>query len=316
MSRRNRRSVDDERMGRGGAVLAVASAAGSSFKQTGCPLPMSQVPEFFRETHIVGRRCRESMLDSEHFPVLRNAPFIWVGHSVLRAPYRMVRLRSVHSHVVACVSGRGRTLVGGKSIAWKPGQVLLAPVGLHHAFEVDGAGPWTIAWVFFDDTEAAPVLQNRQAELIDADAGEFVSIIRMLTREAAGVAKPPVMEALVTLLDASARRLAGVESVDLRLSRVWGKVEADLSRAWTVADIAKLANMSEEHLRRLCQANFQHSPMQHLTHLRLRRASTMLRSTPARIDEIAERTGYGSVYSFSTAFRRWSGVPPARFRRG
>ncbi|MGC4075406.1 MAG: AraC family transcriptional regulator [Nibricoccus sp.] len=277
---------------------------------------MRQAPEFFRETHIVGRRCRESMLDSEHFPVLRNAPFIWVGHSVLRPPYRMVRLRSVHSHIVACVEGRGRTLIGGKSAEWKPGQVLLAPVGLHHAFEVDGPGPWTIAWVFFHDSEAVPVLQNRQPELINADAGEFVSILRMLTREAAGAAQPSVLEALVTLLDASSRRLAGVESVDLRLSRAWGQVEGDLGQAWSVAQIAKLAAMSEEHLRRLCQQNYQRSPMEHLTHLRLRRASTMLRSSPVQIEEIAERTGYGSVYSFSTAFRRWSGVPPARFRRG
>ncbi|WP_425437048.1 helix-turn-helix domain-containing protein [Nibricoccus aquaticus] len=52
--------------------------------------------------------------------------------------------------------------------------------------------------------------------------------------------------------------------------------------------------------------NYQRSPMEHLTHLRRRRASTTLRSTPAQLEEIAERTGYGSVYSFSTAFRRWS----------
>ncbi|HTP25753.1 MAG TPA: AraC family transcriptional regulator [Anaeromyxobacteraceae bacterium] len=42
----------------------------------------------------------------------------------------------------------------------------------------------------------------------------------------------------------------------------------------------------------------------------------MLRSSPEKIEEIAHQAGYGSVYSFSTAFRRWSGVPPARFRRG
>jgi hypothetical protein len=47
-------------------------------------MPMRQLPEFLREIHLIGRRCREHMLDSEHFPVLRNAPFIWVGHSVLR----------------------------------------------------------------------------------------------------------------------------------------------------------------------------------------------------------------------------------------
>jgi len=74
--------------------------------------------------------------------------------------------------------------------------------------------------------------------------------------------------------------------------------------------------MSEEHLRRLCHKHYQRSPMDHLTHLRLRRAGTMLRSSPEKMEEIAHQAGYESVYSFSAAFRRWSGIPPARFRRG
>lgn len=271
---------------------------------------------FFRETHLIGRRCREQPLASEHYPVLRNAPFIWVGYSVLRPPYRLVRLSSVHSHIVACVCGRGRTLIDGKVVDWKPGQVLLGPVGVHHAFEIAGSGPWIIAWVFFDDVAAAPVLRGGQAELIEADAGDFVATLRMLIREAAGAAQPAMMEALVSLLNTCSRRLAGADPVDQRLWRLWGQVEADLAHGWTATELARLACMSEEHLRRLCHKHYQRSPMDHLTHLRLRRAGLLLRSTPDKIEEIAYQAGYGSVYSFSTAFRRWSGVPPARYRRG
>ena len=256
------------------------------------------------------------MLDSEHYPALRNAPFIWVGYSVLRPPYRLVRLRSVHSHIVASVAGRGRTLIGGKLVKWEPGQVLLAPVGVHHAFEIDGPGPWTIAWVFFEDRESAPAIRTQQAELVDAETTDFVSALRMLIREAAGAAQPAMMEALVTLLDTTARRLAGADTMDQRLLRLWSEIELDLARDWTLSGLAKLACMSEEHLRRLCHLHYQRSPIDHLKHLRLRRASTTLRSSTEKIEEISRQVGYASVYSFSTAFRRWSGVPPARFRRG
>lgn len=279
-------------------------------------MPICHSHEFFSETHLIGRQCRELMLDSEHFPVLRKAPFVWVGYSVLRAPYRIVRLRSVHSHIVAPVAGTGRALIGGEAVAWKPGQVLLAPIGLHHAFEVEGPGPWTLAWVFFDDRESAPALQGRQAELSATDASDFISAIQMLTREAAGAAHPAMLEALVTILDTATRRLAGNEAVDQRLWRLWERVEASLAEAWSVARLARLACMSEEHLRRLCHKYYQRSPMDHLTHLRMRRASMLLRASPVKLEEIAQRTGYGSVYSFAVAFRRWSGVPPARFRRG
>ncbi len=271
--------------------------------------------DYFRETHFIGSRCREHMLDSEHYPVLRNAPFIWIGHGELYPPYRMVRLSSVHSHIVACVSGQGRALIGGHMVDWKPGQVLLGPVGVHHAFEIAGRGPWQIAWVFFDDTESAPVLPGRQPELITADSADFVTALHMLTREAAGNADSSTLEALVRLLDTYARRLAGNRTVDMRLWRLWSRVEAELSHDWSVAEMAKHAQMSEEHLRRLCQKHLQRSPAEHLTHLRLRRAGSLLRSTPRKLEDIAQQVGYGSVYSFSTAFRRWSGKPPAQFRR-
>ncbi len=84
---------------------------------------------------------------------------------------------------------------------------------------------------------------------------------------------------------------------------------------WKVSELARLACMSEEHRRRLCHEDYQRSPMDHLTHLRLRRAGTMLRSSPEKVEGIAHQAGYASVYCFSAAFRRWSSIPPARFRR-
>ena len=39
----------------------------------------------------------------------------------------------------------------------------------------------------------------------------------------------------------------------------------------------------------------------------------MLRRRAVKIDEIAERVGYGSASAFSTAFARAVGVPPRRF---
>lgn len=300
----------------GMAAMTVAVTGRCAFKQTRDPEPMLLSHEYLRETHLIGRRCREQMLDSEHCPALRDAPFIWVGHGTLRAPYRMVRLRSVHSHIIACVSGRGRTVIDGRLVDWNPGQVLLAPVGAYHAFEVAGQGPWTIAWVFFDDRESAPALRNRQTELVAADAGDFVATVRMLTREALGPAQPAALGALVTLLDTCARRLAGTDVGDRRLWRLWPKVEADLARRWTVPELARLACVSGEHLRRLCHRHHQRSPLAHVAQLRMRRAAILLRSSQEKMEDIARRSGYSSAYAFAAAFRRWSGIPPARFRRG
>ena len=275
---------------------------------------MSLPDDYLRETHIIGPACREHMLDSGHFPVLKSAPFIWLGCSELLPPYRMVRLRSVHSHVVVPVAGRGRTVIDGALVDCVPGSALLGPVGLYHAFEAVGPEPWRLAWVFFDDDVRNPVLRGDRAELVSADGGDFASLLQMLLRESAGAAEPGAMSALVALLNTMARRIAGGGATDPRLGGLWSRVEGDLARDWDGASLARIACVSEEHLRRLCHRYYQRSPMNHLAHLRMRRAETMLSSTSEKVDEIARRVGYASMYSFSAAFRRFSGVPPSRFR--
>jgi len=275
---------------------------------------MSGPNQFLSETHIIGQNCSEHFLDSDRFPELRNAPFVWLGYSVLESPYRIVRLRSIYSHIVVSMSGTARTLIDGQVVDWSPGQVLLAPVGAHHGFEIGDSGPWEIAWVFFDDTPASPVLKTARTALINADYQDFTSTLKMLLREAAGPAQPTSMTALVTLLNTYACRMAGIEKTDMRLWRLWEKVEANLSHPWTSQEMAKIAHVSEEHLRRLCHEHYQESPMKHLTFLRINRASLLLKSAPDTIECIANRVGYSSTYSFSTAFKRWIGKAPGKFK--
>ena len=56
-------------------------------------------------------------------------------------------------------------------------------------------------------------------------------------------------------------------------------------------------------------------PMQYLTRWRLALAAQMLRDGRDPIIRIAERSGYDSEASFSRAFKREFGVPPASWRR-
>jgi AraC-like DNA-binding protein len=254
------------------------------------------------------------MLGKSDFPILQDTPFKWMGISRLLPPYRIVRRHSVHSHVVVCLAGEGRTLINNQVVTWGPGQVLLAPVGQHHAFEVKGSRPWEIAWVFFDDHPGAPALTGT-TQLVDAHDEGFPSLLRLLVDEAAGPAEPGVMAALTEALPVLVRRVTGSEQGDPRLRRLWAQVESHLAHPWTLAELARRSHVSEEHLRRLCHRHLQRSPAEHLTHLRMRRASTLLRATSGKLEVIAEQVGYGSVYAFATAFKRWSGQPPARFRR-
>ena len=56
------------------------------------------------------------------------------------------------------------------------------------------------------------------------------------------------------------------------------------------------------------------TPLAYLTHLRMRRASLLLRKG-ASLADVSRRTGYSSEASFSYAFRQWAGVAPGEWRR-
>jgi transcriptional regulator GlxA family with amidase domain len=99
-----------------------------------------------------------------------------------------------------------------------------------------------------------------------------------------------------------------------RLDALWRKVDEELAYPWTILELAKRACVSDEHLRRLALAEVGRSPLRQVAWLRLTRATMLLQTTRMKLDEIALNVGYGDAYSFSTAYRRWFGVPPSEVR--
>ena len=62
-------------------------------------------------------------------------------------------------------------------------------------------------------------------------------------------------------------------------------------------------------------ANVGLPPMEYLLAWRMALAKDLLRREEIGIAEVAERVGYGSASTFSTAFSRHVGLPPGRYAR-
>lgn len=80
-------------------------------------------------------------------------------------------------------------------------------------------------------------------------------------------------------------------------------------------DAARAARLSPYHFHRAFRAAFGAPPHRYLAEHRLRRAALLLRTTSRTAEEIAGDCGFESATSFSAAFRRCFGVPPASYRR-
>lgn len=102
---------------------------------------------------------------------------------------------------------------------------------------------------------------------------------------------------------------------DPRLSRALQAMHADTTKHWTVAELARMSNMSRATFARVFQEVLGEAPMRYLTNWRMTVARDLLRSHERPLSEVAEKVGYSSLYAFATAFRRHHGQPPGRWRR-
>jgi len=103
-------------------------------------------------------------------------------------------------------------------------------------------------------------------------------------------------------------------SSDVLLSRAKMYIRDNLDRPITLAEVAAYLHVSERHLSRLFTANSRESFNTYLRRMRIQQAAYFLRHTDMAIKDIAERTGFGSVHSFTRAFARETGQPPGRYR--
>jgi AraC family transcriptional regulator len=105
------------------------------------------------------------------------------------------------------------------------------------------------------------------------------------------------------------------ELTRIQLDRVVDCMEANLTGALTLADLAAAAGLSPTHFARRFKATTGAAPHQHVMRLRLQRAQRLLRETPRSIAQIAFECGFAHQGHLTRVFTRLAGITPAAFRR-
>ena len=102
---------------------------------------------------------------------------------------------------------------------------------------------------------------------------------------------------------------------DARLAAAILQMHAQVARPWTVAQLAKTAALSRSAFFERFTRTVGLPPMEYLLAWRMAVARDLLRRHNCGIAEVAERIGYSSASTFSTAFSRHVGQPPGRYAR-
>lgn len=102
---------------------------------------------------------------------------------------------------------------------------------------------------------------------------------------------------------------------DPRLAIALRLIHGDLAKPWTVATLAKESAMSRSAFHDRFTSAVGVAPMGYLLAWRMVVAKDLLRQRDTGVAEVAERVGYGSASTFSTAFSRHVGSSPGRWAR-
>jgi AraC-like DNA-binding protein len=100
-----------------------------------------------------------------------------------------------------------------------------------------------------------------------------------------------------------------------KLKRSVAFMKKHLDQKITLPQLADSANLSSYHYLRCFKSVYEATPMQYLTHMRLKKASQLLRTTAHPIAEVAIRSGFDNESSFIRLYKKEFQITPAAFRK-
>jgi len=178
----------------------------------------------------------------------------------------------------------------------------------------------------FDSPDAA-LLGSLLPAVIHVQGAERLStLVRLLGEESkeSRSGRDLVLTRLVEVLLIEALRTTPAEDAppgllrglaDQRLAPAIRQIHNDVARPWTVTQLARAATLSRSAFFDRFTRTVGIPPMEYLLTWRMALAKDLLRQPDTSLIEVAQRVGYSSASTFSTAFKRHQGQPPSRYAR-
>lgn len=180
---------------------------------------------------------------------------------------------------------------------------------------------------FLFDSPDADLLSSLLPPVVHMRGVKRLSIlVELLVAEAAALrpGRDLVLSRLVEILLVEALRAGQGDSAPPGLLRGLGEARVapalrqmhrEPARPWTVGELAKETALSRSAFFDRFTRVVGVPPMEYLLAWRMALAKDMLRRQRTALAEVAERVGYASPSTFSTAFSRYVGQPPGRYAR-
>jgi AraC-like DNA-binding protein len=185
---------------------------------------------------------------------------------------------------------------------------------------------WLVGYCVFGSPDAA-LLVSLLPQLVHVRGERRLATLVQLVVEESRERRPArdviVARLLEVLLIEALRSTVGTAAspglvrglADERLAVALRQMHESPTRPWTVAQLAKEAALSRSAFFERFSRAVGVAPMEYLLGWRMALAKNLLRRGDGGVAQVAERVGYSSASTFSVAFTRYVGLPPARYAR-
>lgn len=226
------------------------------------------------------------------------------------------------------LSGAGRFCDGQTTFDLPPGTGFLVKLDdpcYSYYYPEDASEPWQALWCSFASATTAKMVSaiNRQWGYVFELKQSSAIISRMQAYCKSGLLSSVMSSAescslvmeLLSALVWSKEKTAGGEDRNLISDRVRAIIGENPHRLLTVEQLAKMLDISREHLGRKFRQETGVSPYQYILNNRIERAKLHLMSSATPVKLLSDELGFSSAAQFNNVFKRLTGVTPNAYRR-
>lgn len=223
-----------------------------------------------------------------------------------------------------CIEGAIAVTVEGRTSTVSAGQVFIIPPYTPYNCK-NLTEEVSYYWIHFTGSDAASLLERFHLQcnkVHTAGTGErIVRLFRALFREylwrdrCFDDSAPACMITVLTEISRMRDSLAKENEVSVEtLFRSLSYFHNRIQKPVTVAELAEIEHFSPSRYRTVFRKCMGMSPLEYMTHMRMRRACELLTTEDLSVAEVAEACGYQDPLYFSRVFRAHFNVAPSKYR--
>lgn len=263
-----------------------------------------------------------------HF-VPDNILFFCRTHSRAFTPGGVINNYHHRFELVVVLDKAGVARVGNQSYLLQPGEaVLIFPNQFHHYMDVeDGELEWLFITFEVGDPDCIMDLKD-QPRILDKNAMQWIEKAAGLFKEAQTQGRDSSLElsfelscvlrrmlALPMISDARVNIHSTDDNRDVLLEKINETVRRNLHRSLTIEALADETGYSVSYLRAVFREKLGISLGKYIRDSRLSMAAQLLLSSDLSVTQVARKTGFDSLVTFSRAFKKSYGTSPKAYSR-